>query len=159
MSLFEFIKYSITFVLTFLSLLLISQVNIQPTADNSNVKWITYSKSKNILIEYCFQEDNPDRGYNSEFLVFKVSNLSNVNKYVSWDFSSIYENGKCLNCSSDNLELHFEEEISKNSHKVGNINNYYKGPLVIFHHFKDETYTNKKIIKWKEIKLNNLLIK
>ena len=159
MPLTEFIKYSITIVLTFLSILLIAQVNIQPTTNNSSVKWTTYSKSKSIVIEYSFQEDNPNRGYNSEFLVFKVSNLSNVNKYVSWDFSAIYENGNCLNCNSDNKELHFESEISKNSYKVGNINYYYKGPLVVFHHFKDDAYTNKKIVKWKKFQLNNLLIK
>jgi len=159
MPLSEYIKYIIIAVLTFLSTLLIAQAD-NPIANlNSEIKWEKYTKSKGVLIEYCFKEDHPKRGYNSEFLILKITNLTNTNKIVSWDFSSEYENGKCLNCNSKNPELHFESEILKKSSIAGNIHSYYKGPLVIFHHFKDEEYKEKSTTKWKDFNLKNLIIK
>tara|TARA_B100000674_G_C37430214_1_gene729119 strand:+ start:131 stop:607 length:477 start_codon:yes stop_codon:yes gene_type:complete len=125
----------------------------------SIVNWVKYEKLKAVLIEYSYQEDNPSRGYKGEYIVFRITNSSNNSKNISWDFTATFENGKCLNCNSDNSELHFESKIPSNSFIEGEINNYYKGPLVIFHHFTDLNVDSEDILKWKTFDLKNLIIK
>ena len=124
----------------------------------SAINWTKYEKSKDILIEYSFQEDNPSRGYKGEYIVFRITNSSYINKSISWDFSAVYENGKCLNCNNENAELHFDAEIPPKSFISGNVNNYYKGPLAIFYRFTDDNYKSNSLT-WKSFNLNNLNLK
>ena len=159
MPLSEYIKYILIAILTFLSTFLVAQVDNQSTDYNSGNKWKKYTKSNGVLIEYCFKENHPKRGYNSDFLILKITNKSTKNKLVSWDFSPILENGKCINCDSKNEELHYESEVARKSYKAGNIHSYQLDPLVIFHHFKDENYKGKSTTKWNKFNLKNLIIK
>ncbi|GEM_PF-5651355 len=148
-------------ILFFASSVFYSQYKIEPLKGKtkSSAEWVKYKKSNAILIEYSYQEDDPPRGYKGEYIIFRISNLSNTKKTISWDFTATYENEKCFNCNSDNPELHFEANIPGNSYLVGNVNNYQKGPIVIFHYFTDDDYKGKNILKWKTFNLDNLIVK
>jgi len=148
-------------ILVLASNLFYSQYKIKSLTedDQPSIEWVKYKKSNTLLIEYSYQEDDPSRSYKGEYLVFKISNLSKIQKTISWDFTATFDNGKCLNCNSDNSELHFESKIPSNSFIVGDINNYYKGPLVIFHHFTDLNIDSEDVLKWKTFDLKNLIIK
>ncbi len=125
----------------------------------TDIKWKKIHKSNNILIEFSFQEDNPKRGYKGEYLILRIINSSNSDKTVSWDFYAKYDAEKCLNCNSDNQELHFEQTIPAKSFLSNNINNHYKGPLIIFHRFTDNRYIGNNKKEWLSFDLKNLSIK
>ena len=145
----------------FTPILFLSQVDLSTMKSNTSTKtnWKKYTKQEGILIEYSFQQDNPTRAYKGEYLLLKITNSSNLNRHISWDFSAIYNSERCLNCDSNNEELHFENTVKANSSLTGNINNNKKGPLVIFHKFTDENYKGKRALKWQSFELKKLHIK
>ena len=138
-----------------------SQVELSSEKSNlsKNNSWKKYTKQDGVLIEYSFQQDNPSRAYKGEYLLLRITNLANIERFISWDFSATYNSERCLNCDSQNEELHFENTIKAKSSMVGNINNYEKGPLIIFHKFTDEKYRSKNALNWQSFELKKLLIK
>ena len=121
--------------------------------------WEKYIKKNGLIVEYSFQENNNSIGYKKECLVFRIINKKNQSTLVSWDFSATKLSGKQINRSLLNQELHFEKKIPAKSILTGNVNNFSKGPLVIFHQFKDSNYKGKNDVFSSNFKLNNLTIK
>ncbi len=139
-----------------------AQTNIFPNTQKTkkdNIAWSKFFKSTGLEIEHSFQEDNPTSGYRSEYIVFRVTNNSKKDHLVSWDFSCIDQDDKCINCKTDNKELHFEAVIPANSYSIGNASIHNKGVLTIFNRFTDENYNGKSKIGWKSFDLKNLTIK
>ena len=136
-----------------------SDLSFSKKITNSKNSWETYIEKDNVLIEYCFQEDNPTRTYKGEYLVFKITNNSSQNKVIAWDFSATFNSEKCLNCNSDQEEFHVQKTLKPMSYIMGDITSITKGPLVIFFRFTDERYQNKKSSTWESFELKNLMIK
>ncbi len=153
-------KFFKAFILFFIPLIAFTQSNIYSISKElkDTIIWTNYLKSNEVLIEYSYQENNPKYGYKGEYLMLKVTNLKNDKQFISWDFSSTDHDGKCMNCDASNAELHFETSIPKQSYIIGNVNNYFKGPLVIFHRFTDTKYSENKIKGWDSFELKNLII-
>lgn len=126
---------------------------------NYDIQWLTYFNSKGIKIEYSYQENNPNSGFKAEYIVFKIINNTKNKCFVSWDFSSIDQDGICLNCNSKNKELHYEATIPSKSYYKGNLSLNNKGGLVIFNRFTDKNYIGKSRVGWKSFDLKNLSIK
>ena len=146
--------FSVAILLPFCSF---SQVNLSSLS--SKKSWKKYIKQDGILIEYSFQEDNPTRAYKSEYIVLKVTNSASRPKTISWDFSARFNTEKCLNCNSSNEELHFKNTIKAKSFIEGNVNNFQKDALVIFHKFVDDNYNGKSLKDWQSFELKKLTIR
>lgn len=67
------------------------------TRENHPTEWISYIKNDKISIEYKYIECNPSIGYDSEFIVFKITNLSAGNITLNWNMN-LYYNGVCKTC-------------------------------------------------------------
>ena len=154
-------KYIFLFWFLFLPFLISSQTDVYNISSKKKDQtiWEKYIKKNGLIVEYSFQENNNNIGYKKECLVFRVINKKNKSTFISWDFSANKLSGKQINRSLLNQELHFEKKIPAKSIVTGNVNNFSKGPLVIFHQFKDSNYKGKNDVFSSNFKLNNLTIK
>jgi hypothetical protein len=141
--------------------LISSQIDIYNLSSKkkNQIIWEKYIKKNGLVIEYSFQENSIYSGYKKEYLVFRVINKRNQTTFVSWDFSANKLSGKYINRSLSNKELYFEKKIPAKSIVTGNVNNFQKGPLVVFHQFTDAKYKGKNDLFSSNFKLNNLTIK
>ena len=65
--------------------------------------WELYYSDNQIKIEYTYQNCEYTEQFNSEYVVFKITNTTNQNITVEWQEQLWYDD-ICSNCEQDNIE-------------------------------------------------------
>jgi len=139
---------------------LIFIILISTTLSASNpTEWETYFENDSVKIEFTYQNCEYTEQFNSEFVIFKISNYTNQNLSIEWEDQLWYDEN-CINCETDNNESHKQVTIPATISSVGkcNINN----DLRIFSKFTldlDEMPGVNKINALTKFELTNLKIK
>ena len=121
--------------------------------------WQTYFENDSIKIEFAYQNCEYTEQFNSEFVIFKISNHTSKNLTIEWKDQLWYDEN-CINCETNIRENRKQFSISASSSSEGkcNINN----DLRIFSKFtsklEDMPGVNK-IITLTKFELTNLKIK
>ena len=138
-----------------LVILLLFNTNLYAGGPND---WTTYHSDNDIKIEYQYSNCEYPEFFNQEFVVLKITNLTNKDLTVKWKNESWYDK-KCINCSDDDLESFNETFVKANDFVIGNCND--QNSLRIFSKFSDKIENMpgiKKIVKLTKFKLKNINI-
>tara|TARA_B110000003_G_scaffold266224_1_gene292917 strand:- start:728 stop:1174 length:447 start_codon:yes stop_codon:yes gene_type:complete len=111
-----------------------SLVSITLSASNPT-DWETYFENDTVKIEYKYQNCEYTQQFNSEFVIFKISNLTNNTLSLEWN-EQLWYDGNCVNCETDSEENRKQITILPTSITKGicNMNN----PLRIFSKFTEK---------------------
>ena len=146
---------------TFLSVITIAFTTLlSNTLSGSNpANWETYFENDIIKIEFTYQNCEYTEQFNSEFLIFKISNYTNQNLSIEWE-NQLWYDENCINCETNNIENRKQFSISASSISEGkcNINNN----LRIFSKFTEKLEDMpgvNKINALTKFELTNLKIK
>ena len=144
------------FRLTISALVLSLIFNISTYAELPN-NWTKYYSDNDVKIEYQYMNcEYPDR-FNQEFVILKMTNLTNKNFSISWVNESWYDK-KCINCSENRTdEASNKVLIPANQVLVGDCD--MQDNLRIFSKFSDRIENMpgiKKIVKLTKFKLKNI---
>jgi hypothetical protein len=86
-----------------------TQVNAQNPAD-----WETYFENDTVKIEYTYQNCEYTEQFNNEFLIVKISNLTNNELIIEWKEELWYDDD-CINCESGSDEFNKTVTIPENT--------------------------------------------
>ena len=143
------------FLYLVLALFLNTSLKAVPT-DN----WTNYYSDNEIKIEYQYLNCEYSDRFNQEFVILKITNLTNKQVSVSWNNESWYDE-ECINCSEDNANEYFNEIlINANQFVTGNCST--QNSLRIFSKFSDSLANMpgvKRIVKLTKFKLQNINIR
>ena len=121
--------------------------------------WTTYYSDSEIKIEYQYTNCEYPERFNQEFVILKITNLTNNDINVSWYNESWYDK-KCINCSDKKSDEDFNKVYVKANEKVlGNCID--QNSLRIFSKFSDKIENMpgiKKIVKLTKFELKNINI-
>ena len=121
--------------------------------------WTTYYSDNEIKIEYQYTNCEYPERFNQEFVILKITNLTNNDINVSWYNESWYDK-KCINCSDEKSDEAFNKVYLKANEKVlGNCID--QNSLRIFSKFSDKIENMpgiKKIVKLTKFELKNINI-
>ena len=121
--------------------------------------WTTYYSDSEIKIEYQYTNCEYPERFNQEFVILKITNLTNNDINVSWYNESWYDK-KCINCSDEKSDEAFNKVYLKANEKVlGNCID--QNSLRIFSKFSDKIENMpgiKKIVKLTKFELKNINI-
>jgi len=121
--------------------------------------WTTYYSDSEIKIEYQYTNCEYPERFNQEFVILKITNLTNNDINVSWYNESWYDK-KCINCSDEKSDEDFNKVYLKANEKVlGNCID--QNSLRIFSKFSDKIENMpgiKKIVKLTKFELKNINI-
>ena len=141
-----------------ITLIFITLISTTLSASNP-ADWETYFENDTVKIEYAYQNCEYTEQFNSEYVIFKISNHTSQNLIIEWQDQLWYDEN-CINCETNNAENRKQFSISASSSYEGkcNINN----DLRIFSKFtsklEDMPGVNK-IITLTKFELTNLKIK
>jgi hypothetical protein len=65
--------------------------------------WETYFENDTIKIEYAYEDCEYTEQFNSEFVIFKISNLTSSTITLEWNAQLWYDES-CINCETENNE-------------------------------------------------------
>ena len=97
-----------TILLAFTSL-----ISITLSASNP-ADWETYFENDTVKIEYKYQNCEYTEQFNNEFLIVKISNLTNSELILEWKEELWYDDN-CINCESVSNEFNKTVTIQKNT--------------------------------------------
>ena len=121
--------------------------------------WTTYYSDSEIKIEYQYDNCEYPERFNQEFVILKITNLTNNDFNVSWYNESWYDK-KCINCSDEKSDEAFNKVYLKSNEEVlGNCID--QNSLRIFSKFSDKIENMpgiKKIVKLTKFELKNINI-
>ena len=121
--------------------------------------WTTYYSDSEVKIEYQYTNCEYPERFNQEFVILKITNLTNNDINVSWYNESWYDK-KCLNCSDEKSDEAFNKVYLKaNEEVLGNC--FDQNSLRIFSKFSDKIENMpgiKKIVKLTKFELKNINI-
>ncbi len=121
--------------------------------------WTTYYSDSEIKIEYQYTNCEYPERFNQEFVILKITNLTNNDINVSWYNESWYDK-KCINCSDEKSDEDFNKVYLKaNEEVLGNCID--QNSLRIFSKFSDKIENMpgiKKIVKLTKFELKNINI-
>ena len=144
------------FRLTISALVLSLIFNISTYAELPN-NWTKYYSDNDVKIEYQYMNCEYSDRFNQEFVILKMTNLTNKNLSISWVNESWYDK-KCINCSENRTdEASNEVLIPANQVLVGDCD--MQDNLRIFSKFSDRIENMpgiKKIVKLTKFKLKNI---
>lgn len=93
-----------------------------PIAELVKIKsldWQVLTALPTIGISYKYNECHDNyNGFHREDVFLKMSNVSTLPVKIEYDLVLWYE-GVCVNCNTNNSELHFELDLSAGSERVG----------------------------------------
>jgi len=86
--------------------------------------WETYFENDSIKIEFAYQNCEYIEQFNSEYVIFKITNYTNKNLTIKWEYQLWYDEN-CVNCETNNPENRRQITILASSSSEGecNINN------------------------------------
>tara|TARA_B100001059_G_scaffold33731_1_gene27051 strand:- start:8002 stop:8457 length:456 start_codon:yes stop_codon:yes gene_type:complete len=144
------------FRLTISALVLSLIFNISTNAISPN-NWTKYYSDNDVKIEYQYMNCEYSDRFNQEFVILKMTNLTNKNFSISWVNESWYDK-KCINCSENRTdEASNKVLIPANQVLVGDCD--IQDNLRIFSKFSDRIEDMpgiKKIVKLTKFKLKNI---
>ncbi len=123
------------------------------------VDWETYFENDSITIEFAYQNCEYIEQFNSEFVIFKITNYTSQNLTIEWEEQLWYDEN-CINCETDNNESRKRITIHSNSNLQGRCNE--NNSLSIFSKFTldlDKMPGVNKINALTKFELTNLKIK
>jgi len=65
--------------------------------------WETYFENDSIKIEFVYQNCEYIEQFNSEYVIFKITNYTNNNLTIKWQDQLWYDEN-CINCETNNSE-------------------------------------------------------
>ena len=140
----------------YLAILLFFSINLHAESPNN---WTTYHIDNEVKIEYQYNNCEYSDRFNQEFVILKITNLTNKDLNVKWYNESWYDK-KCINCSDEKSEEYFNEVYLKaNEVVIGNCTD--QNSLRIFSKFSDKIENMpgiKKIVKLTKFNLKNINI-
>ena len=143
-------------VSTYLVILMFVSIN---SIAGSLSNWTTYYSDNEIKIEYQYTNCEYPERFNQEFVILKITNLTNYDINVNWYNESWYDK-KCVNCSDEKSDEAFNKVYLKANEKVlGNCID--QNSLRIFSKFSDKIENMpgiKKIVKLTKFELKNINI-
>jgi len=98
---------------------------ISTTLSASNpADWETYFENDSIKIEFTYQNCEYIEQFNSEYVIFRITNHTNNNLTIQWEGQLWYDEN-CINCETNNSENRRQIIISATTSSEGkcNINN------------------------------------
>ena len=109
---------------------------ISTTLSASNpTDWETYFENDSIKIEFTYQNCEYSEQFNSEFVILKISNLSNTSLTIEWD-QQLWHNNICSNCEQESAEFRTNQTIKAKEILQGDCGPY--NYLRIFVKFSEE---------------------
>ena len=133
-------------------------MSINTHAESPN-NWTTYYSDNDVKIEYQYTNCEYSDRFNQEFVILKMTNLTNNNLSISWDNESWYDK-KCINCSENKTdEASNKVLIPANQVVSGDCD--IQDNLRIFSKFSDRIEDMpgiKKIVELTKFKLKNINI-
>ena len=140
-----------------LTLVLFLFYSLNVSASNSN-DWTTYHEDDKIKIEYQKINCEYPVFFDQDFIIFKITNLTNKDIAVSW-FNELWYDKKCINCSEKKTdETLMEIHINSNETVIGNC--YDQNALRIFSKFSEKSENMPgidKIVELTKFKLKNII--
>ena len=133
---------------------------ISTTLSASNpMEWDTYFENDSVRIEFAYQNCEYIEQFNSEYVIFKITNYTNNNLTIQWEGQLWYDEN-CINCETNNSENRRQIIILATTSSEGkcNINN----DLRIFSKFTSKLENMpgvNKINALTKFELTNLKIK
>jgi hypothetical protein len=123
--------------------------------------WELYYSDNQIKIEYTYQNCEYTEQFNSEYVVFKITNTTNQNITVEWQEQLWYDD-ICSNCEQDNIESRKIINLEAEERLEGECN--INSNLKIFSKFLDKIEDLpilgvKKIATLSRFELKNITIK
>ena len=106
-----------------ITLAFITLVSTTLSASNP-ADWDTYFENNSIKIEFAYQNCEYIEQFNSEYVIFKITNYTNKNLTIKWEYQLWYDEN-CVNCETNNPENRRQITILASSSSEGecNINN------------------------------------
>tara|TARA_B110000003_G_C16548446_1_gene495621 strand:- start:213 stop:659 length:447 start_codon:yes stop_codon:yes gene_type:complete len=98
-------------------------------------EWQTYMQNDSIMIEYVYQNCEYLEQFNSEYVLLKITNITNQDIIVKWEENLWIEN-KCINCETISSENRKQAKILAKSAKIGECNK--NNSLRIFSKFTED---------------------
>ena len=98
---------------------------ISTTLSASNpADWETYFENDSIKIEFTYQNCEYIEQFNSEYVIFRITNHTNNNLTIQWEGQLWYDEN-CINCETNNTENRRQITVLASSSSEGkcNINN------------------------------------
>jgi len=121
--------------------------------------WTTYYSDNDVKIEYQYTNCEYSDRFNQEFVILKMTNLTNNNLSISWVNESWYDK-KCINCSENRTdEASNKVLIPANQLVAGDCD--IQDNLRIFSKFSDRIEDMpgiKKIVELTKFELKNINI-
>jgi hypothetical protein len=146
------------FRLTISALVLSLIFNIDTHAESPK-KWTNYHSNNDVKIEYQYVNCEYSDRFNQEFVILKITNLTNNNLSVNWINESWYDK-KCINCAENRTdEASNKVFIPANKIVIGDCS--IQDDLRIFSKFSDKIENMpgvKKIVELTNFKLKNINI-
>ena len=140
---------------TLVLLLIFSMISYAEAPNN----WTTYYSDNDVKIEYQYTNCEYSDRFNQEFVILKMTNLTNNNLSISWVNESWYDK-KCINCSENRTDEALNKvSIPANQLVAGDCD--IQDNLRIFSKFSDRIEDMpgiKKIVKLTKFKLKNINI-
>jgi hypothetical protein len=121
--------------------------------------WTTYYSDNDVKIEYQYTNCEYSDRFNQEFVILKMTNLTNHNLSISWDNESWYDK-KCVNCSENKTD-EASNKVLILANQVVSGDCYIQDNLRIFSKFSDRIEDMpgiKKIVELTKFKLKNINI-
>ena len=144
------------FRLTLITLVLSQIFSIIALAESPN-NWINHYSDNDIKIEYQYVNCEYSDRFNQEFVILKMTNLTNNNLFISWVNESWYDK-KCINCSDKKTDEALRKIfIPADQIVVGDCN--VQDNLRIFSKLSDKIENMpgiKKIVELTKFKLKNI---
>ena len=106
-----------------LTLAFITLISTTLSASNP-ADWETYFENDSIKIEFAYQNCEYLEQFNSEFVIFKITNYTSQNLTIEWEEQLWYDEN-CMNCETNNSENRKQITILSTTSSEGkcNINN------------------------------------
>ena len=106
-----------------LVLIFIILVTSNLSASNIN-SWETYLENDSVKIEFNYKNCEYIEQFNSEYVIFKITNYTNKNLTIQWE-NQLWYDENCVNCETNNPENRRQITILASSSSEGqcNINN------------------------------------
>ena len=146
------------FRITTFTLILSIIMSINTHAESPN-NWTTYYSHNDVKIEYQYTNCEYSDRFNQEFVILKMTNLTNNNLSISWDNESWYDK-KCINCSENKTD-EASNKVLIPANQVVSGDCYIQDNLRIFSKFSDRIEDMpgiKKIVELTKFKLKNINI-
>jgi len=143
---------------TTFTLILSIIMSINSHAESPN-NWTTYYSDNDVKIEYQYTNCEYSDRFNQEFVILKMTNLTNNNLSISWINESWYDN-KCVNCSENKTD-EASNKVLIPANQVVSGDCYIQDNLRIFSKFSDRIEDMpgiKKIVELTKFKLKNINI-